>query len=87
MTKMSEVCIQMRELVTELRHTQRNYDSLNERMLKTENDIRSLQIDAALNKPILDIAKSINNRMWATILTAAAGVGAMQVDWHKLFGG
>lgn len=86
MSKMSEVCVQMRELVTELRHTQRNYDSLSERMLKTESEIRSLQLEAALNKPILDIVRSVNTKMLITVITTALGLAAMQVDWSKFAG-
>lgn len=87
LASLSDVCVQVRELVIELRHTQRNYDSLNERMMKNEVDIRALQLDAALNKPILDIAKAINTKMLITIASAVVAFAGMNVDWSKLVGG
>lgn len=97
MGKLSELCGQVRELVIELRHTQKDYQALNERTqkdyqalnertLKTEQDIRALQLDSALNKPILDIAKSINSKMWIAIIGAIVSVGAGNIDWSKFTG-
>jgi hypothetical protein len=84
---MGQLCVQVRELVIELRHTQRNIDSFTDRMSKLEGDVRAIQIDNAMNKPILDIARAMNMKMWVTILGSALTVGALSVDWTKAFGG
>jgi predicted nuclease with TOPRIM domain len=86
MSKLSELCGQVRELVVELRHTQQNYKIVDDRVLKIEQEVRQLQLDGALNKPILDIAKAMNNKMWMTIIGAIIAIGAGGVDWSKFIG-
>lgn len=85
MAKMSEVCGEIRELTIELRHTQKNYDTLNERMLKNEADIREIQLENAVNRPLMDVAKRMYWSQWGTIIAAATGTVGM--NWTKLFGG
>lgn len=87
LAEMGQLCVQVRELVIELRHTQRNIDNFSDRMGKIEGDIRALQLDNALNKPILDIARSMNTKMWVTLLGAAMAVGSMNVNWTNVMGG
>lgn len=86
-SKLSELSAQIRELVIELRHTQRSHEGHEGRIVKLEDGMRQVQLDAAMNKPVLDVVRGINNRMWVTIITAAIGVAAMNVDWTKAFGG
>ena len=85
--EISDLSAQIRELVTELRHTQKNHEKLEDRTKKCEDDVRALQLESALNKPILDIARDINRKMWFTILGSAAAVGSLGIDWTKVFGG
>lgn len=86
--EMRELCGSVRELTLELKHTQRNFDSLDVRVGKTEGDIKALQLESALNRPILDIARAINTKMLITIVTAVVAVAGMNVDWAKFgFGG
>lgn len=85
MGKMSDVCGELRELVIELRHTQKNYETLSDRMVKTETEIRNIQLENATNKPIMDIAKRMYWSQWATIAGAIGGTAGM--NWQKLFGG
>lgn len=86
LSEMSQLCAQVRELVIELRHTQRDTESFKKKMEGMEEDIRALQLESALNKPILDIARAINTKMWMAILFSAIAVSAQAIDWSK-FGG
>ncbi len=85
-SKISELCGQVRELVVELRHTQKDYELTDSRVAKIEQEVRTLQMESALNKPILDIAKSINSKMWLAIGGALVSIAATGIDWSKLMG-
>lgn len=85
-TKLSELSAQIRELVIELRHTQRQHETHEGRLTKVEEAVRALQLESAMNKPILDIARAMNTKMWVTIATALLAVGGMNVDWSKFVG-
>lgn len=87
MAEMRQLCVQVRELVIELRHTQGTIDGFKGEMEAMKSDIKALQLDNALNKPILDIARAINTKMWVTILGSAAVVGFAALDWSKFAGG
>lgn len=82
MTKMSDVCGEMRVLVTELRHTQASYESMNTRLAAVDQQIRAIQLESATNKPILDIAKAMYRSQWMTILAAVGAV--IGSNWSKL---
>lgn len=84
MTKMSDVCGEVRELVAELRHTQKGFDDVIKRVSEVERQAHSIQIENATNKPILDIARSMHRNMWLTILAAFSAVAGTNVD--KLLG-
>lgn len=84
MTKMSDVCGEVRELVAELRHAQRNYESLSGRFTKLDEQVRVMQLENATNKPILDIARSMYRSQWMTILAAIGAVAGTNID--KLLG-
>lgn len=81
-TKMSDVCVEVRVLVTELRHTQKSYDSVNSRVDDMESQLHAIQMENATNKPILDIAKSMYRSQWVTILAAIGAV--IGSNWQKL---
>lgn len=83
MSKMSDVCGEVRVLVTELRHTQKSYDSVNARVDEVENQVHNIQIENAQNKPILDIANAMYRSQWMTILAAVGAV--VGSNWSKLF--
>lgn len=83
MTKMSDVCGEVRVLVTELRHTQSSYESISIRVTETDRQLRLIQLENATNKPILDIAKSMYRSQWVTILAAIGAV--IGSNWPKLF--
>ena len=84
MAKMSDLSGEVRELVAELRHTQKNYDDLNHRVMKAEEQVHAIQLENATNKPILDIARSMYRSQWLTILAAIGAVAGTNVD--KLLG-
>lgn len=84
LSKMSDVCGEVRELVAELRHTQKNYDDLSHRVMKAEEQVRTIQLENATNKPILDIARSMYRSQWLTILAATSAVLGTNLD--KLLG-
>lgn len=82
MTKMTDVCGEVRVLVAELRHTQKNYDSINVRVGEAEKQVKAIQLENASNKLILDIARSMYRSQWMTILAAIGAV--VGSNWHKL---
>lgn len=84
--EMRELCGSVRELTLELKHTQRNFDSLDVRVGKAEGDIKALQLESALNKPILDIARAMNTKMWVSLIGAAATVGGVAMYGQNLIG-
>lgn len=81
MEKMTDVCGEVRVLVSELRHTQKNYDAINERMGEAEKQVRNIQLENAGNKIIMDIANSMLRRQWLTMATAVAAV--IGTNWQK----
>ncbi|MCY1408728.1 hypothetical protein D9M71_240560 [compost metagenome] len=82
MTKMSDLCGDVRQLVTELGHTQKSYDTAHLRIIDMEKQIKLVQLENATNKPILDIAKSMYRSQWMTILAAIGAV--IGSNWQKL---
>lgn len=82
MTKMTDVCGEVRVLVSELRHTQKNYDAINSRMGEAEKQVRAIQLENAGNKLIMDIANSMLRRQWMTMF--AAVVAVVGSNWQKL---
>lgn len=84
MSKMSDVCGELRELVAELRHTQKTFDEVSGQVSDLAKQVHSIQIENATNKPIMDIAKSMYRSQWMTILAALAAVAGTNSD--KLFG-
>lgn len=83
MSKMSDVCGEVRVLVTELRHTRESYESVNTRVGEVESDIHDIQIENATNRPILDIANAMYRSQWMTM--AGAAVAVIGTNWQKLF--
>lgn len=83
MTRMSDVCGEVRTLVSELRHTQTSFDALTGKVSEVDRQIRDIQLENATNKPILDIANSMYRSQWLTILGAVAAV--IGSNWTKLF--
>lgn len=81
--KMSDVCTEVRVLVSELRHTQKSYETLNSRVDDVDAQIHTIQIENAQNKPILDIANAMYRSQWMTILAAVGAV--VGSNWQKLF--
>lgn len=79
--KMTDVCGEVRVLVSELRHTQKNYDAINDRMGEVEKQVRGIQLENAGNKIIMDIANSMLRRQAMTMLAAAAAV--IGSNWQK----
>lgn len=84
MTRMADVCGEVRTLVSELRHTQMSYDSMSTRVNEVDRQIRAIQLENATNKPILDIAKAMYRSQWLTILAAIGAV--VGSNWPKLIG-
>lgn len=82
MTKMTDVCGEVRVLVSELRHTQKNYDAINTRMGEAEKQVRTIQLENAGNKMIMDIANAMLRRQWMTMFAAIAAV--IGTNWQKL---
>ena len=87
LSKVSELCGGVKELVVELRHTQKDYDSLSRRIDIAESDVIVLRLEGAGNAPFMDIAKTMLRNQWATMATAALAVGGTQIPFAKMFGG
>jgi hypothetical protein len=79
MSKLGELCGNVRELVVELRHTQKGFDEVSVRVKTLEAQMHAIQIEGAVNKPILDIAKSMSRSVWIAIATAVLAVGMTSV--------
>lgn len=84
MSKLGELCSDVRALVIELRHTQKGSEELNGRIGELEKEMHAVQLENATNKPILDIARSMNRSVWMTI--AAAIVAVIGTNYDKLVG-
>lgn len=80
-TKMTDVCGEVRVLVSELRHTQKNYEAINDRVGDMEKQVRNIQLENAGNKLIMDIANSMLRRQWMTMFAAVAAV--VGSNWQK----
>lgn len=85
MSKMTDVCGSVRELIIELRHAQKASETQSAKLSKLEDTVRDLQMESATNKPIMDIAKRMYWSQWATIVAAVGGTAG--VNWTKFFGG
>lgn len=85
MSKMSDVCGEMRGLVLELRHTQANFADVTQRVADVEKQMREVQIENATNRPILEIARNMYRAQWVTIISAVGAVAGTNAD--KLLGG
>lgn len=79
--QMSDVCGDIRTLVSEMRHTQQGHESMTIRMKEAENQMRIIQLENAGNKMILDIAKGMYRNQWVTILFAIGAV--IGSNWKK----
>ena len=84
MSKLGELCGDVRALVIELRHTQKGFDDLAGRIGEVEKQTHAMQIENAENRPILDIARSMNRNVWMTIGAAVLAVAGTNYD--KFFG-
>ena len=80
MTQMGNVCGEVKCLVTELRHTKDSFDSVSIRVSDVEQQIQAMAIESAQNKPILDIARSMNRNLWVSIFAGMAAVAGTNLD-------
>lgn len=80
MGKMSDVCGELRELVAELRHTQKTFDEVSGQVADLTKQVHVIQLENATNKPILDIARSMNRNMWLTLLGAFLAIVGTNSD-------
>jgi len=84
MSKLGELCGDVRALVIELRHTQKGFDEISGRVSEVEKQVHAMQIENATNRPILDIARSMNRNVWLAIGSAVLAVAGTNYD--KFFG-
>ena len=80
MSKLGELCGDVRALVIELRHTQKGFDEISGRVSEVEKQIHAMQIENAINRPILDIARSMNRNVWLAIGSAVLAVAGTNYD-------
>jgi hypothetical protein len=85
MSKLGELCSDVRALVIELRHTQKGFEDLTGRVIEVEKQTHAMQIENATNRPILEIARSMNRNVWLAIGAAVLAVAGTNYD--KLSGG
>jgi len=84
MSKLGELCGDVRALVIELRHTQKGFEEISGRVSEVEKQVHAMQIENATNRPILDIARSMNRNVWLAIGSAVLAVAGTNYD--KFFG-
>lgn len=80
MSKLGELCGDVRALVIELRHTQKGFDEISGRVSEVEKQVHAMQIENAINRPILDIARSMNRNVWLAIGSAVLAVAGTNYD-------
>lgn len=80
MSKLGELCGDVRALVIELRHTQKGFDEISGRVSEVEKQVHAMQIENATNRPILDIARSMNRNVWLAIGSAVLAVVGTNYD-------
>lgn len=85
MAKLGELCSDVRALVIELRHTQKGFEEVSSRVGEVEKQIHALQIESATNRPIMEIARSMNRNVWMAIGAAVLAVAGTNYD--KFTGG
>lgn len=85
MSKLGELCSDVRALVIELRHTQKGFEDLTGRVIEVEKQTHAMQIENATNRPILEIARSMNRNVWLAIGAAVLAVAGTNYD--KFSGG
>ena len=85
MAKLGELCSDVRALVIELRHTQKGFEEVSGRVGEVEKQVHAMQIENATNRPILDIARSMNRNVWLAIGAAVLAVAGTNYD--KFSGG
>ena len=80
MSKLGELCSDVRALVIELRHTQKGFEEVSGRVGEVEKQVHAMQIENATNRPILDIARSMNRNVWLAIGAAVLAVAGTNYD-------
>ncbi len=86
-SKISDLCGEVRELVIELRHTQKDHDELQSQVKEIKLEVTDIRLLNAGNEPFLDIAKSMHRNQLTTMIGAFSAVVGTNVPWSKLFGG
>ena len=86
-SKISDLCGEVRELVIELRHTQKDQDELKAMVQTTQKDVTELRLVNAGNEPILQIAKSMYRNQILTMASAAAALVGTNIPFTKFLGG
>ena len=86
-SKISDLCGEVRELVIELRHTQKDHDELQSQVKEIKMEVTDIRLLNAGNEPFLDIAKSMHRNQMMTIVGAVTAVAGTNMPWTKLFGG
>jgi len=85
MSKLGELCGDVKALVIELRHTQNGFEDVSRRTDEIEKQIHALHIESATNRPIMEIARSMNRNVWLAIGAAVLAVAGTNYD--KFSGG
>lgn len=80
MSKLGELCSDVRALVIELRHTQKWFEDVSGRIGEVEKQIHALQIESATNRPIMEIARSMNRNVWLAIGSAVVAIAGTNYD-------
>jgi len=86
-SKISDLCGEVRELVIELRHTQKDHDELKGQVESIKRDVTDIRLINASNEPFLDIARSMHRNQMMTIVGAVTAVAGTNMPWSRLFGG
>lgn len=84
MSKLGELCSDVRALVIELRHTQKGFEEVSGRVGEVEKQLHIMQIQNAENRPFMEIAKSMNRNVWLAITAAILGI--LGTNYDKFIG-
>jgi flagellin-like hook-associated protein FlgL len=87
MSRIADLCGEMKGLVVELRHAQKDNESTKKDVEELKDHVMEIRLQNATNQSFFDTAKSMQKAQWITIMAAAAAVTGTNLPFAKMFGG
>lgn len=87
MSRIADLCGELKGLVVELRHAQKDGESTKKDVEELKDLVTELRLQNATNQSFFDTAKSMQKAQWITIIASASAVAGTNLPIAKLFGG